>query len=308
MGNARTFLITWLLARTRGVKIIFRMEDLDHPRVKPETKQEAIDDLRWLGIDWDEGFTNDDDIKRYTQSNRTEIYKQAIDKLIKKKLIYPCICTRKEIENIRSAPHEGDYSPKYPGTCRDKFLSFEDAEKAIIEDRLPAWRFRCPNEETVFCDGFQGKQIGNPAKSNGDFIIARGKYGAGYQLAVVVDDAEMNVTEVIRGDDLLPCTHWQILLYKALDIEKKIPKYFHLPLLVGPDGKRLAKRHGDTRISIYRKRGYSPNKLIGLLAYYSGFADFGEELSINELQKRFNINKIPKHKITVKSKDENILK
>lgn len=305
LGNARTFLLTWLLARKSGGEIILRMEDLDHPKVKPETKQEALDDLRWLGLDWDEGPDCGGEFMPYTQSERLGFYKEKLEILVGKGLVYPCVCTRKELENIRSAPHLEDYAPNYPGICRDRFKTYDDAKAAIDGDRLPAWRFKVPDREVFFTDGFHGEQRQNVFKSAGDFIIARDEYGAGYQLAVVADDAEMGITQVVRGDDLLECTHWQILLYEAFGTD--VPEFIHVPLVVGEDGKRLAKRHGDTRISLLRKSGAKPEKLVGLLAHWSGMAEFGEELTCNELLSRFSLEKIPQGKIVVTAKDKKYL-
>jgi glutamyl-tRNA synthetase len=281
------------------------MEDLDHPKVKPYTKEEALDDLRWLGLDWDEGPDTGGPYAPYTQSGRSKRYESALQILIDKKMVYPCICTRKELENINSAPHLEDYGPKYPGLCRDRFTTYCEAAQKTSAERSPAWRFKSPDYEVSFADRFAGQQSENVSKKTGDFIIARDRAGAGYQLAVVVDDAAMGVTEVIRGDDLLECTHWQILLYRALELD--IPAFTHLPLLIGPDGKRLAKRHGDARISILRKRGDSPDTLTGLLAYWSGLADFGEKISAHQLIDRFDLSKIPNKPVTVENKQKKIL-
>jgi len=286
LGNARTFLLTWLSIKSQEGEIILRIEDLDHPKVKPHTIQEAIDDLQWLGLTWNEGFSsNIQPYKPYIQSQRTEIYKEALDKLVEKDLVYPCVCSRKEIEESQSAPHAGE-SPKYLGECKNRFKSWEEAERILPDKRIPIWRFRSSDKDICFDDGFMGRKKFNNSQFFGDFAIARHQYGAGYMLAVVVDDALMEITEVIRGNDLLDSTPRQLEIYKALNLTA--PNFIHVPLVVAPDGKRLAKRHGDTKISTLRKTGNSPEKIIGLLAYWCGWAKLGEELKAQDLISRFS--------------------
>jgi glutamyl-tRNA synthetase len=195
------------------------------------------------------------------------------------------------VESAQSAPHVGDDGPRYPGTCRGRYSSFADAAAELPEGRLPAWRFRAPDEIVEFEDGFCGVRRQNVAENVGDFVLARHVDGAGYMLAVVVDDAAMGITEVLRGDDLLTTTHRQLLLYRALDL--KPPQFIHVPLVVGPDGRRLAKRHGDTRITSLRKQGVSAEKIIGMLAYWCGWGAANELLHPQDLLKRFDLSKIP---------------
>ncbi len=290
LGNARTFLIAWLSARSKNGKVVMRMEDLDHPKVKPETAAMACSDLRRLGLYWDEGYDCGGAHEPYLQSRRVHLYRDALQKLLDKGLVYPCTCTRRDVESAQSAPHAEDYQG-YNGICRDRYPDFATAEAFTGADRLPAWRFFAPDREVTFIDGFHGPQAVNVARTAGDFVLARHREGAGYQLAVVVDDAAMGITEIIRGDDLLDCTAWQLLLYEALDLPA--PQFTHVPLVVGPDGKRLAKRHGDTRIGHLLARGNSPEKLIGLLAWTCGWAEFGEELTARELLPRFSLSAIP---------------
>ena len=281
LGNIRTFMIAWLRARSIGGKLIFRMEDLDHPRDKPGAAQEIIDDLHWLGFDWDE---------EYTQSARREIYRKYTNELFQKKIIYPCVCSRKDVEAAQSAPHEGDQL-FYGGKCRDKFSSWEDAAKTLPSPRQPCWRFKTPPNTTIaFEDNFVGPFSMNVSNTLGDFPIARDKDGAGYTLASVVDDYLSGVTEVVRGDDLLPATPAQILIGNALGLS--IPEYFHVPLVVGSDGKRLAKRHGDTRIKTFRENGWTAERIIGRLAHSCGWTN-GEDISLKELIPLFSPQKIP---------------
>jgi glutamyl-tRNA synthetase len=287
LGNARTFLINWLLARKNNWKIILRIEDIDGPRIKRGADQQAIEDLKWLGLDWDEG--------PIYQSTRTDRYQEALEHLLHTGFAYPCICTRKEVELAASAPHAEDGSSVYPGTCRDRFKSVKEATQ--LAGRAPAIRFRAPNEGIAFEDKFAGMQCYNVLGELGDFVIAKADQTPAYQLAVVVDDADMGVTEIVRGNDLLDSTPRQILLYQALGLSDRIPHYWHLPLVIGPDGKRLAKRHGDTRLSSYRERGVSAGKVLALLANWCGIRFEGVVASPHALLREFDPNRIPVHRI-----------
>ena len=278
LGNVRTFMVAWLRARAQGGKVVFRMEDLDHPRDKPGAAEQAVSDLRWLGFDWDEEFV---------QSRRREHYRAAIEKLHAAGLAYPCVCSRKDVEHAQSAPHAGEQL-RYPGTCRDRFATW--AAAAAVHP--PCWRFRVAAGTVVrFDDVFAGPYEQDVAETLGDFPLARDASGAGYTLAVVVDDAAMGVTEVVRGDDLLPATPAQILVQRALGLPT--PAYCHVPLVVGPDGRRLAKRHGDTRIATYRAEGVSPEAIIGRLAASCGWGD-GSPVRLAELVDRFSLDTIPR--------------
>lgn len=274
-------MIAWLRARSCGGKVVMRMEDLDHPKDKPGAAAQAMEDLRWLGFDWDEEFT---------QSRRRHIYRAALERLIDAGLCYPCVCSRRDVEAAQSAPHDGEQL-FYPRTCRDKFASWEEAA-AAISPRIPCWRFRTPDCATVsFDDVFAGKYSQDVAATLGDFPIARDPDGAGYTLAVVVDDAAMGVTEVVRGDDLLGATPAQILIQRALSLPT--PQYCHVPLVVGQDGRRLAKRHGDTRISTFRQMGWRPEDVIGLLAASCGWCRDGEAIALRDLIPNFSLASIP---------------
>ncbi len=292
LGNARSFLIAWLSMRSRGGTIVMRMEDLDHPKVKPGTAEQALADLCWLGLDWDEGPDCGGPHASYVQSERIAYYRKALCQLADARMVYPCTCSRSDVESAQSAPHVGDDGPRYPGTCRDRYSSFEAARAALLDDRIPAWRFRVSDECVRFVDGFHGPQDQHVHEVVGDFVIARHKDGAGYMLAVVVDDAAMGITEVLRGDDLLSTTHRQILLYQALGLT--CPQFIHVPLVVSPDGRRLAKRHGDTRISALREQGVSPETIVGMLAHWCGWAEWGETLMPQDLLPRFDLTTLPK--------------
>lgn len=290
LGNVRTFMIAWLRARSQGGKVIMRMEDLDHPKDKPGAAVQAIEDLRWLGFDWDE---------EYVQSERKHIYRSALEGLHALGMVYPCVCSRKDVEAAQSAPHAGDQL-HYPGICRDRFASWKEAQRFLGEGmgRQPCWRFLVADDtEVAFDDVFSGRYRQNVSAVLGDFPLARDEFGAGYTLACTVDDLLMGVTEVVRGDDLLPATPAQILLANALssDFSAQVtrPLFLHVPLVVGPDGRRLAKRHGDTRISAYRAEGRTPEDIIGMLAGSCGWAERGERISLDALLPRFDLATIP---------------
>ena len=279
LGNVRTFMIAYLRARSLGGKVIMRMEDLDHPRDKAGADLQALEDLKWLGFEWDEF---------YRQSERVDLYREAVRKLHEKSLIYPCVCSRRDVEAAQSAPPEGDQL-YYPGTCRGKFSSWQEAAKV---KNSPCWRFAVPSQSVIsFEDVFASSFSMDVSRTLGDFPLARDESGAGYTLAVVVDDLQMGVTEVVRGDDLLAATPAQIFLAWHLGAEK-IPEYCHVPLVVGSDGKRLAKRHGDTRIASFRERGVKPEEIIGFLAASCGWCEKGERVSLENLLPRFSLNTI----------------
>ncbi len=288
LGNARTFLIAWLHARRQGGRVVLRMEDLDHPKVKPGTAQAALDDLRWLGLDWDEGPDVGGPRAPYVQTARRPLYRAALERLREQGLVYPCVCSRRDVEAGQSAPQAGEDGLAYDGACRGRFTGYAAAAAALPPGRLPAWRFRVSGaDETVFDDGFAGVQRQRVGETTGDFVIARDPDGAGYMLAVVVDDAAMGITEVVRGDDLLAATHRQLLLYRALALAP--PRFLHVPLVVSPDGRRLAKRHGDTRLAAIRAAGVAPGTVVGVLAWWCGWAAWGEELRPADLLARADL-------------------
>lgn len=291
LGNARTFLLAWLSIRSRGGSLVLRVEDLDHPKVKPGAAEQAIEDLRWLGLDWDEGPDCGGPFAPYVQTSRTALYKAALETLRDAGRVYPCVCSRHDVEQAQSAPHRSQFrSLGYEGKCRGRFRSWRDACAALPPGRAPVWRFRSEPGETAFTDVFAGLHAQDNAVL-GDFAIARDEHGAGYQLACVVDDAAMRITEVVRGDDLMEATHAQLALQRALSLPS--PAYFHVPLVVAPDGHRLAKRHGDTRLCALRACGVAPELVCGLLAWWSGMAGFGEKIAPRDLLQRYEMSKIP---------------
>jgi glutamyl-tRNA synthetase len=293
LGNARTFLINALLARQRGWEIVLRIEDLDGPRIKKGADLQAIEDLRWLGLSWDSGPTY--------QSAKLGDYRKYIDRLVVSKAAYACICTRKEAESAASAPHAADGATVYPGVCRDRFSSIEEARNFC--GRESAIRFDTRGAVVEFTDEFHGRRHFDVEKSLGDFVIAKADGTPAYQLAVVVDDVEAGITHVVRGDDLLDSTPRQILLYRALGCAEHVPHYVHLPLVIGPDGRRLAKRHGDTRVATYRAAGVTPERMLALLARWSG-VDAGDSISFGELLAAFDLAKVPREAVVMQGEDD----
>lgn len=269
LGNIRTFMVAWLRARLAGGRVILRIEDLDHPRDKPGADKALVEELRLLGFDWD---------GEMRQSARRAVYREAITALAARGLAYPCVCTRRDVTAAQSAPHSGDQL-YYPGTCRGRFATFAEAT-AAAGGRTPCWRFRVENGDTVeFDDAFAGHRVQNVAAVLGDFPLARDPDGAGYTLAATLDDILCGVTEVVRGDDLLEATPAQILLARAIGAGRT-PSYCHVPLVVGRDGMRLAKRHGDTRIASMLAAGTAPDEIIGRLAASCGWCPEGERISL----------------------------
>jgi glutamyl-tRNA synthetase len=280
LGNARTYLIAWLAARSRGGRVVLRIEDIDSPRIQAGAAEQACDDLRWLGLDWDEG--------PYVQTQRLPLYESALAQLRRQELVYPCTCSRTDIERAASAPHAEHEGPIYPGTCASR----RAGDAAKLAGRPFAWRFRSAAQGWRFDDLLLGPTAVDPAAHGGDFVVWKSAGTPAYQLAVVVDDAAHGITEVIRGDDLVPSTPRQLQLYAALGLRP--PAFAHVPLVVGPDGRRLAKRHGDTRLSTLRAAGVSAQALLGLLAWSCGWLEETAPVTLAELLPRFQLAAIPR--------------
>lgn len=286
VGNARTYLIAWLSARSRGGRVLLRIEDIDSPRVKPGAAELALLDLQWLGLDWDE--------EPVIQTERLPLYHDSLSRLQARELVYPCTCTRGDVERAGSAPHAEHEGPLYPGTCGGRTA----ADAATLGDRPFCWRFRVPPHSPSFVDGYRGPTHIDVRSIGGDFVVWKSPRPAtaistpAYQLAVVVDDAAQGVTEVVRGDDLVPSTPRQLLLYEALGMPP--PVFVHVPLVVGPDGRRLAKRHGDTRLSSLRDAGVRPEMLLGLLAWSCGWISQIEPIDARALLPLYRLETIPR--------------
>ncbi len=279
VGNARTYLIAWLSARAQRGAVKLRIEDIDSPRIKPGAADEAMSDLRWLGLNWDG--------PPMVQTARLSHYEDALEELKRQERVYPCTCTRSDIVAAASAPHAGE-EIAYPGTCAHRRAG---AAAALVAAGKPfAWRFRV-TDDPVYTDLFAGEQRIDLKRAGGDFVVWKNVGTPAYQLAVVVDDAATGVTEVIRGDDLIPSTPRQLLLYYALGLTP--PQFGHVPLVVGADGRRLAKRHGDTRLSALRAGGVAPAALVGLLAWSCGWLREPEPVTPHDLLPRFRLGAIP---------------
>jgi glutamyl-tRNA synthetase len=290
LGNARTALLAWLAARAARGTLVMRVEDLDRPRVRPGLEARILDELRWLGLGWDEGPDLGGAFGPYRQSELGERHGAALRRLREAGLAYPCFCSRAEIAAAAQAPHgPADEGPRYPGTCRG-LSPAEVARRGTA--RAPAWRLRVEPGPVAFDDAVHGRCIFDVAAATGDFVVMRADGVAAYQLAVVVDDAAMRITEVVRGDDLLPSTARQLLLYAALGLPA--PRFAHVPLVVGEDGERLAKRHGARSLGELREAGVAPEAVLGLLAASCGLAPAGTRCTAAELVSGFAWGRLPR--------------
>jgi len=298
LGNARTFLVNWALARRSGWSIILRIEDLDSPRIKKWASEQAVEDLRWLGIDYDSGPVY--------QSHDLSPYREAMEYLVRKDLAFPCKLSRKEIEQALSAPHGGEL--RYDPSLRSLTGKISAANKTLTQNEFHPgesinWRFKTRDRVVSFQDCFAGKVEINPWAEVGDFVIWTKSGLPAYQLAVVIDDYNQNISQVVRGDDLLSSTGRQILLQEALGYTSK-PTYTHLPLVSGPDGRRLAKRHGDTRIAFYREQGVSSSRIIGLIAYWCGICPQPVQMNSEEFAEELRLERIPHEPVTMTAEAE----
>lgn len=302
------------------------MEDIDSPRIKAGADQQAIEDLRWLGLDWDfgpggttswtaakllppdflegEAIEKISGIEHWQQTQRQQVYQHFFSRLIADEKVYPCVCSRKDIQLAASAPNLGDDALIYPGICAGNGAadaqgmstqSFSERDSRAHEDQHIsqeagslkfAWRYRTSDRSVHFVDGVHGIQQCCPRKELGDFVVGRSYGEFAYQLAVVIDDYLMSVSEVVRGDDLVASTFRQLQLYEYFKWAP--PSFFHVPLVVGPDGRRLAKRHGDTRLSEIRKRGLGPEKLLGVLAESCRLTEDASPISARHLLEKLH--------------------
>ncbi len=292
LGNAYAFLVNWALAQQNGWGLVLRIDDLDGPRTKKGADELAIKDLEWLGLDWT-GLP-------YYQSENLPGYASALDQLKSNEMIYPCTCSRKQIEQVQAAPHGNEHELRYPGTCRPLSTSGflpPPADKSI------AWRLVVSEQPVEFDDQVHGHQVINIQKEVGDFVVSTKEGLPAYQLAVVVDDFKQKVSHIVRGDDLLPSTGRQILIYRMLGLSP-LPHYYHLPIVCGPDGRRLAKRHGDSRVAFYREKGISPFRVVGLIAFWCRITEQRQLMSASEFAGQFRLELVPHNRITFTYEDE----
>lgn len=286
LGNILCCLLAWLSARQKGGRVVLRIEDLDTARCPRRYAEQMIEDLRWLGLFWDEGPEAGGIGGPFFQSQRTDLYQAALKRLEAMGLVYPCFCTRAEL-HAASAPHREDGQVVYAGTCRS-LSPAQAAEKARL--RPPALRLRVPDKEYRFTDGHMGLYGEHLDRDCGDFLLRRSDSMFAYQLAVVVDDAAMGVTEVVRGADLLSSTPRQLYLYELLGLTP--PLFLHFPLLLAPDGRRLSKRNADAGLDTLQGR-VSAEELLGRLAWLAGFNPSGRPRSAQSLLQDFSWEKVP---------------
>lgn len=278
LGLARTALLGFLRARSQGGRFVIRVEDLDGPRTVAGAAEEILADLRFLGIAWDEGPDCGGPFGPYTQSQRFQLYEAAISRLSERGLIYRCTCSRKEIA-LASAPHgPAEFGAPYPGTCRAGSQRSGPA----------ALRFRVPDPLPSFIDRVSGECVAPVAQ--GDFVVKRADGQYSYQLAVVVDDIAMQISEVLRGQDLAGCTGWQLALYDALEAPR--PAFAHVPLLLDAEGKRLAKRDQAGSVRGLREAGQSAEQIVGELAASVGLVDAGVHVRPDELVQGFALERL----------------
>lgn len=280
LGNLRTALLAWLFARSAGSRFVVRMEDLDRDRVRPGADLQQLSDLAALGLDWDGPVIH--------QTARRPAYEAALAQLARLGRVYPCYCSRREISEAASAPHEAAAGVRpYPGTCRRLTARQRAAREA--SGRRPALRLRADADvQIAFVDRIHGLQRGRLD----DAVVCRNDGVPAYALAVVVDDAWQRIGEVVRGDDLLPATVTQIGLNRLLSLPE--PAYAHVPLVLGPDGQRLAKRHGAVTLADCARRGRSPAAVLGWLAASLGLAQAGEAIAPADLLARFDPQRLPR--------------
>lgn len=283
LGNARTALVAWLRARSQGGQFVMRVEDLDGPRTRPEAVMGNLEELRWLGLDWDEGPDVGGALGPYLQSRRSHAYDEALGRLDQLGLLFRCYLSRKDLAEVASAPH-GSSEAVY-GAAEYAVNQAQAIEK-VAAGRPPSLRFRVPDRLMRFTDEFAGPQTINPAQKVGHFVVRRSDGLYAYQLAVAVDDAAMGITEVVRGADLLESTAAQLLIYDALGLTA--PTFAHVPLLLDAHGERMAKRRGSLTLHELQEAGVRPERVVGLLAWSLGLVPTMQALTASDLLAGFD--------------------
>jgi len=281
LGHARTFLLAFWQARSRGGQLLMRLEDLDGPRAEQRFADAALTDLEWLGLDWDGA--------PLVQSSELPRLNQAVQALLETGKAYPCVCSRADIRNAQSAPHADANEPRYPGTCRGLYGSFAEAERK--SGRPAGARLLVPEGEIAIMDEVSGPSHWDVARDVGDFLIAKRDKAPAYQLAVVVDDAAQSVTEVLRGDDLLPSAARQWHVQNALGLSH--PSWYHVPLVTDASGRRLAKREADLSLAELRAGGCDPRAIVAWVAASAGL-EVGARATPAEVTPRFDLKRLPR--------------
>lgn len=298
LGNAWAFLLAWLACRSAKGTLVLRIEDIDPDRSRPEYVTAVMEDLLWLGLDWDEGPMPEGDERGpcgpYTQSRRLLLYTKILERLGTAGLLYPCYCTRKELRTLAGAPHPDDRGTPYPGTCRH--LSAEERTFRESQGRRACLRLNCSGPELsrpfTFDDCVLGPQRFALQACGGDFALLRSDGVPAYQLASAVDDGLMGITQVVRGEDILPSTPRQLALLDLLGLTR--PDYAHVPLLCDAAGERLAKRHASLTLRSLASRGIAPASIIGLLAWKAGLQSCPRPCRPSDLLQTFSFACLPK--------------
>jgi glutamyl-tRNA synthetase len=296
LGNARTALVAYLSVRNRGGAFVMRVEDLDSQRSKPEFVRANLDELRWLGLEWDEGPDVGGPHAPYLQSERFGLYQEALETLQARGHLFACHLSRKDLRELASAPH--GRQPVYGAA--ERAANDRVAEAKRRAGKVPSLRFRTPPRTLRFEDLLAGPQALDAQSEVGDFVVRRADGEWAYQLAVVVDDIAMGISEVVRGDDLLAATGAQLLLYEALG--EAPPRYAHVPLLLDEGGERLAKRKGSLTLSALCQAGVRPERVVGLLAHSLGLLGELQEASPSELLDAFTFEKVAKTPVRLESR------
>lgn len=292
IGGARTALFNYLFAKSQKGTFVLRIEDTDLERSTAQYEQSILEELRWLGLNWDEGPLVGGDFGPYRQTERLEIYNQYIEQLIREGQAYYCFCSKEELEREREECLAKKETPKYSGRCRN--LTSEQIEKYRAEGRVPVVRFRVPEKQTIVVDDLVRGKIDFDSDLIGDFVIVKSDGVPIYNFAVTIDDVTMKITHVIRGDDHVSNTPKQILIYNALNFPQ--PKFAHISMILGSDRTRLSKRHGATSLTHYRQMGFLPEALVNYLALL-GWSPEGDQefFSLEQLIEQFSLAKVAKN-------------
>ncbi|NLM95967.1 MAG: glutamate--tRNA ligase, partial [Firmicutes bacterium] len=287
IGNVHTALFNWLFARHFGGQVVLRIEDTDRARSEAHYEGAIVEDLRWLGLDWDEGVDVGGPYGPYRQSERLAIYRDAAQRLLSEGFLYECYCTDEELEEDRQRYLEQGLMPRYSGRCRD--LAAGERRRLAAEGRKPALRFKVPAGEEIILQDLVRGEISFATDNIGDFIVLRSNGMPVYNFSVTVDDALMKITHIIRGDEHISNTPRQILLYRALGEEE--PQFAHIAMLLGPDRSKLSKRHGAASIDDFRRMGFLPEALVNYLALLGWSSPTGEEiLPLPEIKAQFTLD------------------